>query len=127
VDDPFARIDLTVLRCAGLRVGELLDLEVGSIIDYGPTGTWLKVPLGKLATERMVPSTPPRSPPSTNGPRTAARTAARTARSRIPAPVSSPICCSPPTAAAWAPPACAISYTTPLGVALAPGRIRNKT
>jgi integrase len=55
VDDPFARIGLTVLRGAGLRVGELLDLEVGSIIDYGPTGTWLKVPLGKLATERMVP------------------------------------------------------------------------
>jgi integrase len=55
LDDPFARIGLTVLRGAGLRVGELLDLEVGSIIDYGPTGTWLKVPLGKLATERMVP------------------------------------------------------------------------
>ena len=55
LDDPFARIGLTVLRGAGLRVGELLDLEAGSIIDYGPTGTWLKVPLGKLATERMVP------------------------------------------------------------------------
>jgi integrase len=55
LDDPFARIGLTVLRGAGLRVGELLDLEVGSIIDYGPAGTWLKVPLGKLATERMVP------------------------------------------------------------------------
>jgi integrase len=55
LDDPFARIGLTVLRGAGLRVGELLDLEVGSVLDYGPTGTWLKVPLGKLATERMVP------------------------------------------------------------------------
>jgi site-specific recombinase XerD len=55
LDDPFPRIGLTVLRGAGLRVGELLDLEVGSVIDYGPTGTWLKVPLGKLATERMVP------------------------------------------------------------------------
>jgi integrase len=55
LDDPFARIGLTVLRGAGLRVGELLDLELGSIIDYGPAGTWLKVPLGKLATERMVP------------------------------------------------------------------------
>jgi hypothetical protein len=55
LNDPFARIGLTVLRGAGLRVGELLDLEVGSIIDYGPAGTWLKVPLGKLATERMVP------------------------------------------------------------------------
>jgi len=55
LDDRFARAGLTVLRGAGLRVGELLDLEVGSIINYGPTGTWLKVPLGKLATERMVP------------------------------------------------------------------------
>lgn len=54
-DDSFARIGLTVLRGAGLRVGELLDLELGSVIDYGPAGTWLKVPLGKLATERMVP------------------------------------------------------------------------
>jgi integrase len=55
LDDLFARVGLTVLRGAGLRVGELLDLELGSIIDYGPAGTWLKVPLGKLATERMVP------------------------------------------------------------------------
>ena len=55
LDDGFARIGLTVLRGAGLRAGELLDLEIGSIIDYGAAGTWLKVPLGKLATERMVP------------------------------------------------------------------------
>jgi integrase len=55
LDDRFARVGLTVLRGAGLRAGELLDLEAGSIIDYGATGTWLKVPLGKLATERMVP------------------------------------------------------------------------
>jgi integrase len=55
LDDTFARIGLTVLRGAGLRVGELLDLEIGSIVDYGPAGTWLRVPLGKLATERMVP------------------------------------------------------------------------
>jgi len=55
LDDDFARIGLTVLRGAGLRVGELLDLEIGSIVDYGPAGTWLRVPLGKLATERMVP------------------------------------------------------------------------
>ena len=55
LDDDFARIGLTILRGAGLRVGELLDLEICSVIDYGPAGTWLKVPLGKLATERMVP------------------------------------------------------------------------
>ena len=55
LDDDFARIGLIILRGAGLRVGELLDLEIGSVIDYGPAGTWLRVPLGKLATERMVP------------------------------------------------------------------------
>jgi integrase len=55
LNDPFARVGLTVLRGAGLRAGELLDLELSSIIDYGPAGTCLKVPLGKLATERMVP------------------------------------------------------------------------
>lgn len=53
--DPFARVAVTVLRHTGLRIGELLDLELGSVYDYGPTGSWLKVPLGKLATERMVP------------------------------------------------------------------------
>lgn len=53
--DPFARTGLAVLRGAGLRVGELLDLELGAVLDYGPAGTWLRVPLGKLATERAVP------------------------------------------------------------------------
>jgi site-specific recombinase XerD len=55
LEDTFTRVGLTVLRGAGLRIGELLDLELDSVIDYGPAGTWLKVPLGKLATERMVP------------------------------------------------------------------------
>ena len=53
--DLFVRTGLQVLRGAGLRVGELLDLELGAVVDYGPAGSWLKVPLGKLATERMVP------------------------------------------------------------------------
>jgi hypothetical protein len=48
LDDPFARGGLTVLHAAGLRVGELLDLELGSIVDHGPAGIWLKVPLGNL-------------------------------------------------------------------------------
>jgi len=53
--DLFARVGLTVLRGTGLRIGELLDLELDSIVDYGPAGSWLRVPLGKLNTERMVP------------------------------------------------------------------------
>ena len=55
LDDPFARSGLLVLRYAGLRIGELLDLELDAIVDYGPAGNWLRVPLGKLRTERSVP------------------------------------------------------------------------
>jgi integrase len=55
LDDLFARVGITLLRRAGLRLGELLDLELGCVVDYGPTGTWLRVPLGKLGTERSVP------------------------------------------------------------------------
>jgi hypothetical protein len=55
LQDRFARCGLLVLRGAGLRLGELLDLELDSVIDYGPPGSWLRVPLGKLGTERSVP------------------------------------------------------------------------
>jgi integrase len=55
LEDPFARCGLTLLRATGMRVGELLDLELDCIVDYGTHGTWLRVPLGKLGTERMVP------------------------------------------------------------------------
>ena len=55
LDDLFARVGLTILRGSGLRIGELLDLELDAIVDYGPAGSWLRVPLGKLNTERMVP------------------------------------------------------------------------
>ena len=55
LDDPFARVALTILRGTGLRIGELLELELDTIVDYGPAGSWLRVPLGKLNTERVVP------------------------------------------------------------------------
>lgn len=55
LDDPFARAGLTILRGTGLRAGELVDLELDCIMDYAASGTWLRVPLGKLATERSVP------------------------------------------------------------------------
>ena len=55
LDDLFARVGLTVLRGTGLRVGELLELELDAVVDFGPAGTWLRVPLGKLNNERMVP------------------------------------------------------------------------
>lgn len=53
--DPFARVAITILRHTGLRRGELLDLELDCLMDYGPSGTWLRVPLGKLNDERAVP------------------------------------------------------------------------
>lgn len=55
LDDPFARTGLMVMRGAGLRIGELLDLELDCIVDYGASGSWLRVPLGKLNNERAVP------------------------------------------------------------------------
>jgi site-specific recombinase XerD len=53
--DPFARAGLIVLRGTGIRLGELLDLELDCVWDSASHGSWLKVPLGKLATERTVP------------------------------------------------------------------------
>lgn len=55
LDDPFARDALLILRGTGLRIGELLDLELDSLVDFADHGTWLRVPLGKLNTERSVP------------------------------------------------------------------------
>lgn len=55
LDDPVTRIGLTVIRATGVRVGELIDLELDCVVDYGTNGSWLRVPLCKLATERTVP------------------------------------------------------------------------
>ena len=46
---------LLLARAVGLRIGELLDLELDSVHEVIGHGSWLKVPLGKLDTERMVP------------------------------------------------------------------------
>ena len=53
--DPFARTGLAILRGTGMRLGELLDLELDCLWDFGGRGTWVKVPFGKLGTERTVP------------------------------------------------------------------------
>lgn len=58
LDDRFARVGIGLLRATGMRVGELLDLELDCIVDFDSRGTWLRVPLGKLGTERMVPLDP---------------------------------------------------------------------
>jgi hypothetical protein len=46
---------LLLLRATGMRIGELLDLELDCVHEVPDAGAWLKVPLGKLDTERMVP------------------------------------------------------------------------
>ena len=55
LDDPFVRHGLTILRGTGMRLGELLDLELDCLWDTPTHGTWVKVPVGKLGTERTVP------------------------------------------------------------------------
>src|SRR5213076_3607612 len=46
---------LLLARQTGLRIGELVDLELDCVHEVPGQGAWLKVPLGKLKTERMVP------------------------------------------------------------------------
>ena len=46
---------LLLQRACGLRIGELLDLELDCVHDIPGQGSWLKVPLGNLDSERMVP------------------------------------------------------------------------
>lgn len=50
-----AALALRLQRACGLRIGELLDLELDCVHQIQDNGAWLKVPLGKMATERMVP------------------------------------------------------------------------
>jgi integrase len=55
---PLARLHadaLLLARATGVRIGELRDLELDCVHEIDGHGAWLKVPLGKLSTERMVP------------------------------------------------------------------------
>ena len=56
--DPAARSGIQILRGTGMRIGELLDLELDCLWDTPSHGTWVRVPLGKLDNERMVPLDP---------------------------------------------------------------------
>jgi integrase len=58
LDDPAVRTGLLLLRAAGMRVGELLDLELDCLLDFAGHGTWLRIPVGKLGSERVVPLEP---------------------------------------------------------------------
>jgi len=54
-ENTLAASALLLQRACGLRIGELIDLELDCVHDVPGQGSWLKVPLGKLDTERMVP------------------------------------------------------------------------
>ena len=95
---------LLLQRACGLRIGELLDLELDAVIDIPGSGSWLKVPLGKLDTERMVPIDPEilaLHRPDHHHPQP------RTADPHTRAPDGPPTSSSPPTAAASDRTACA--------------------
>jgi site-specific recombinase XerD len=55
LNDVAGRCAITILRGTGMRSGELLDLELDCLADYHSHGTWLRVPIVKLDTERSVP------------------------------------------------------------------------
>ncbi len=55
LENPVQRYGLLILRATGMRVGELVGLELDCVHQVPGKGAWLKVPLGKLHTERMVP------------------------------------------------------------------------
>jgi integrase len=54
-ENTLAAAALRLQRSCGLRIGELLDLELDCVHEVPGHGSWLKIPLGKLETERMVP------------------------------------------------------------------------
>jgi integrase/recombinase XerD len=55
--DPFARLVVELLARTGLRKSELLALTVDAVVQIG-SAFWLRVPLGKLHTDRYIPLHP---------------------------------------------------------------------
>ncbi len=55
--DPFARLCVEVLARTGLRRGEFVDLKIDAVVQIG-SAYWLRVPVGKLHTDRYIPLHP---------------------------------------------------------------------
>jgi site-specific recombinase XerD len=55
--DPFVRLAVEFLARTGLRKGEFLDLTIDAVVQIG-SAYWLRVPLGKLHTDRYIPLHP---------------------------------------------------------------------
>ncbi len=56
-DDPFDRLAVEFLARTGLRIGEFLNLSVDAVVQIG-SSFWLRVPIGKLHTDRYIPLHP---------------------------------------------------------------------
>jgi site-specific recombinase XerD len=56
-EDLFVRVCVEILLRTGLRKGELVRLQLDSVVHIGE-GYWLRVPLGKLHNDRYVPLHP---------------------------------------------------------------------
>lgn len=55
--DPFARLAIEILARTGMRRGELLGLTTDAVVQIG-SAYWLRVPVGKMHTDRYVPLHP---------------------------------------------------------------------
>ncbi len=55
--DPFARLAIEILARTGMRRGELLGLTIDAVVQIG-LAYWLRVPVGKMHTDRYVPLHP---------------------------------------------------------------------
>jgi integrase len=56
-DDPFVRLAVEMLARTGMRKGELIALTVDAVVQIG-SAFWLRVPVGKLHTDRYIPLHP---------------------------------------------------------------------
>lgn len=55
--DPLARVIVELLARTGMRMGELRGLTVDAVVQIG-SAYWLRVPIGKLHTDRYIPLHP---------------------------------------------------------------------
>ena len=56
-EDPFVRLAVEVLARTGMRKGELVRITVDAVVPIG-SAYWLRVPVGKLHTDRYIPLHP---------------------------------------------------------------------
>jgi integrase len=56
-DDPFVRLVVELLARTGMRKGELIRLTVDAVVQIG-SAHWLRIPVGKLHSDRYIPLHP---------------------------------------------------------------------